>query len=478
MVTRETIEEALKNLPTSSDAYKVLYLINLQPTRDPDGEATYDAETGTLTLHGEVQELDEALRNPFTTTGRLFVNGKGKPFVSNRTFMIHVNEVLKGALNTTIRTVRAVLRPPEMVGYQGTKLGDSSEWTRLDSVMVDEDVREILDGVDVYVQDTGYPFIPIYHPNEIMLRYDLFRYVGGLPHWTALSQEWRLPTIDHIHHDKMDTRRKNLRYCTTKQNGKNICGSSSLYHGVNRQNECTLPRPLSEADAIRNLYVRTWGSLITPAMMDGYEGYSRSYLWEGACKGSLLSTIPESHLSFLDAFIGELLSTMDDLVEEEYTREVLERRAEGRETLMAILRDTKELRLRSVIRPTYIGAVCYDIVKIHGRGEWAHTNFMRIPEPRYTLEDTRHDMDPVEVLNMYEEHRDVEFVNEEYERLGFGPEAQGQRRLFEWGEREGRRVITARFVERTGEKAMTLKVMEEEYITNPRTIYKQEYLRK
>ena len=318
MVTRESFDKALQTLDPTSDAYKLLYLLNISP--DPDVQATYEAKNATLILHGQAHPIHPTLRNPFTTSGIIFLTSKGKPY-TDRTFTTFTNGLLNEVLGSPLRTVRAMLRPVQERSTLAHDPGPRSEWIPFKLELCDPDIAKALANVDLYHKGS-YPFIPIYHPEyDITIRYDVYRYVAYLPYDVSSNTEWKFATVDHIHHNVSDHRRISLRYCTTKQNSQNICGSSDGYHGVNINSEVltkSFPDNVSK-------FVRAWCSLITIDMMDTYAVSQAPYIYidTESCRGAKLNSIPASHISFMDAFIKDMLASLKALGDQEYTNSVL-----------------------------------------------------------------------------------------------------------------------------------------------------------
>ena len=141
-----------------------------------------------------------------------------------------------------------------------------------------------------------YPFMLIKF-KDVYLKYDIYRYVAGLPFYVALPDGNRLPTVDHINRNNKDNRLINLRYCSVTQNQWNSCRQSKTigYHGVTEGRFEMKVVPLTLEEERSRDILRLWMTLLD----DTYDVLkttkrkidSDQYIDKGSCRYSLLDGI-------------------------------------------------------------------------------------------------------------------------------------------------------------------------------------------
>jgi hypothetical protein len=280
----------------------------------------------------------------------------------------------------------------------------------------DPDVEQVLQSYQLYVNtnDSRYPFFQVKLPNAT-ISYGVYRFIGQLPLWIRTPSGWKLPTVDHIGRDPGNNQRKSLRYCTSTQNQYNKCNKTKqgecLYHGVTEGGQfgLTLDKSIYCNEQVFNLtrsLANNW-----PQALKHFESIPAppvTYLSDTPCKPLTPVMTHPSAANLLNTFIHEVLQHIES--PKPYT------------PLLKWLDDRISPLDRQCanIRPIHFAALAYDILTLYSKGEYSHTNFLRQPPPKHTLESLgiTCELRPEEVLNQYLSYYTAEELDSFLETFG------------------------------------------------------------
>jgi len=338
---------------------------------------------------------------------------------------------------------------------------------KIDPAYVDVFDKYKLMGSDATAE---YPFFLIYHEDlDICIKYAVYRAVAGLPPFAMIDFNKKLPTVDHINRVVTDTSNGNLRYCNTMQN----CISKVKYHGGG----CHTPLEGTKAFA-----VHLWGNMldnfVTNADID-----TESFMKSWKKKPVILKTGCKyvSNAEELDPWIGIMnqfaIGVLKWLKQEEEQLEFLDKTSTTCEffvykSFIGTVQDffpLDEKVYKSVFKNEFVKALTYDIIKVAEAGEFAHTNFLKVPEPSSTVPVKP--MDPVDILNNFEHCYNPEYLRQTYENLFskkfVGPVTSA------YSYCKKRRCIVAKFAEPTGmcQKLTQVPYKVDHLIKSPESFY-------
>ena len=315
----------------------------------------------------------------------------------------------KDAINYS--KIRLVLNRPTAGIY--IKWDELEAVVSLDDCMVNEEYVGVLEKYKIYAEEGQYPFIVINHEDlETCIKYPLFRVVAGLPHYSLLDINKRLPTVDHINRCVMDTSNENLRYCNVNQNGYNHCIAKVAFHGGAKGS--IIP---AEGTVMFGVYL--WG-----VMFD----YFVSHADGDIDKVSFLSSweknpvIDKDGCRYNEDTMGPWVGVMNQFAISVLKWARTTDDIYNRSTTLSQM-DVSKGFLKSVhsffvdgIRPSdgrssgeiyktvfvndFVKALTYDLVKVVEAGEFAHTNFLKVPKPSSYVPIKV--VDPLDILNDFE----------------------------------------------------------------------------
>jgi len=295
---------------------------------------------------------------------------------------------------------------------------DMNTEVSLEHCMVNNAYYEVLEKYKVYADPGKYPFIVIYNQDlDTCMKYPLFRLVAGLPHYSLIDSNKRLPTVDHINRNVLDTSNENLRYCNVVQNGYNHCIAKVAFHGIGKgpmvpkENtvlfgiylwgvmfDCFVTN--AEGDVDKDSFIRSWekcpvinkaGCRYNAETLDPWIGVMNHFAvtvikWAKQGKVFDKSTTPSQ---FGNGTKGFLKSLCDFFAEH----------------------SKKLVVYKTVFANDFVRALTFDLIKVTEAREFAHTNFLKVPEPSFTVPVNV--IDPVDILNAFEH-----FTNKDHLRQG------------------------------------------------------------
>jgi len=367
-----------------------------------------------------------------STLAHLFENNK-RPFettVKPCTFKRNMIAILKREFgeDVTIRTIQSLYKnSPAVNTYDDTTSPYIKDFSKLikvdlDDYKLDAKMKSILKDYDIYIEDDNkYPFMLIHiEPIDTYIAYNIYRFIGQLPWYVRLDDDYKLPTIDHINRDYTDNRCCNLRYCTILQNCMNKCrvkDNMAMYHNVSISDSLSIkPTSPFELDLLNKL--RFWFTLAsTYQVPSNYRQiYEEDHFDPRACKASLF---PEDLKAFVNDVITELKRYIIDDRRMTYpTAPVTVNPAsyvdvpcEARVLAKTLKAAGGSFKVASFIRPNHFGALAVDVFKLYTRGSFAHMNVLNAPVPQVTLSSvTQSLMTPDECLNAYECHHKNDYI--------------------------------------------------------------------
>lgn len=401
-MNKEEIEAELRSLSKYSEEYKILAIVCI-----PDLQLSVDmvwTDDGKVLSHGI--EYDTSC-DKFERKGLVFTKKNGtayKCLKSMKNMMNRVTMDLVGLYTSEIqrlfRTTREILQDEFVI----TNL-DDIEQVDLSEILVDEEYMEILKDYTFYIKKPRnekyfYPFILLKVGDEYMPYY-MYKYVSGLSFSKKISESCYLPTVDHINRNTKDNRLSNLRYCSVTQNSWNSCrmGQNSIYHGVSENSSMNIICKSEKEERVRDI-IRFWTRLIDEKY-DSIEGYivdyekyyDKSYCgWQG-----LVNDIKDDQeLVFLGEISQEILKLipmLDDFKEDEDRMVNIEKLKEKvpfincQKLLNKV--DTLYFEVKRVLQRRHIAALGVDIYRIYCHGEFAHTNFLKVPNVKITCRENK-----------------------------------------------------------------------------------------
>lgn len=450
-ITREQVEAVLQQLecekhdPDKMKAYILLSVLTT-PRAHLHQALRRVGNQMVSTLRMPPCDMPERLKSIIPDGAVLFSKRDGNPYTS-------INSVtgMAGRLLTTMFSTPVTHKDIQLLFVETEEDVEKSEdrppppyMVLADDMVeveprVDADIAQVLQHYKVYTTHYGYHFILLELPSGMLVRYDVSRVVAGLPYYNHLSGTLRLPTVDHISRDRSNNSMQNLRYCTIAQNAYNKCWGSNakvetMYHNVSDLNGGVIFNTNNPVYISVLMVALTWFALLAsqwesfavnklrtllPVVTEAESVFDRS-----SCRSRHLGEIGP-HIPLMEAFLGELLEVLVEVCESgsggydvaPRTR-LLQLQAipqchyESRMIMSSLVygHDTPFIKVSRVLRPSFLGALAIDAVKVVIHKSFAHTNFMRVPAARPTVAEFRkqepvvasQDM-PVEVMAKFEE---------------------------------------------------------------------------
>jgi hypothetical protein len=350
--------------------------------------------------------------------GLLFMNKHHEPYTNTLALRTYLNGILKKANQGTISDVIKILHPKQPQPQIIFTLNDIV----IVQPQVDPHIAKLLSGWGIYMvkNDTNsYPFIVIENPDGTISRYDIYRYAAGLPIFTRLTNEYRLPTVDHINRNTHDTTTGHLRYCTLTQNAWNKCRLGvSCIHNVDQNANGKKWVVTLHAPPMPLRICETWCTLFCNANLDdihGIYGTNTSMFSNESCQNRLIKTIP--HIGTVNAFVRELLDLISTPGIETYEMDGVKIKPNTIPTchythrpILSMLYNSAPpiFNVTASYDDAYIPALIVDLCKLQMHGEYAHTNMLRVPKPKNTVASYSHDKTPIDILNYFGKYRNIE----------------------------------------------------------------------
>ena len=379
---KEQLEQFVLTLPTSYDLFKVIHAV-VNKTEDPD--------------------LDSVAKKRVTND-------------------------LKRLCGHTTRSLKALYREPAPVFVEYLVTAEPSIILDHNPYKFDDIFSKYLNQYDLYFTDDQkrYPFIKILIEDKI-LQYSFFRFIGQLPFYLKVSSDMCLPSVDHVYKDPFDNRRCSMRYCTRQSNNANKCrvkGTHNRLHGMEGSN-------FTEAGDI-DMQVIIWCNMfdiyLRAKTLPFKECDVKHIDLEGSCKAKEFLNGFKKHAMLMDQFVDEMLRMSTDTV---YTKSTTANDipvASIKDQGLNLLADIWDKYMPKDIPiyqrrfdHDYVGALYYDITRFIRYGEFAHLNFIK-RKPASVLEIPTHILDPVDILNMFEQEQDPTHLDDYHKRLGFDVE--------------------------------------------------------
>jgi hypothetical protein len=274
----------------------------------------------------------------------------------------------------------------------------------LSDLMIDEKFKDILCNMDIYITNTEkakhYPFMLIevqrsalnYACSEVgpdsYLRYDLYRYLVGLPFYITLDDNRKLPTVDHINRDPRDDRLSNLRYCSNFQNQWNACNPTSIgFHNVTKFGAMNIYNdPLCIVEIIR-LWVMLLNTAYEDAELREFE-CGVDFLNPKGCKSGLIKQF-EDMFPVFNRFVFEMIefiipSFTTHGYKEDEKHMITKTKIKDMVSLDALMCKTmfdkypsEEIKVQQNCSRPHLSALGVDIFKFLTHGSFAHLNFLK-----------------------------------------------------------------------------------------------------
>lgn len=271
-----------------------------------------------------------------------------------------------------------------------------------------------------------YPSFIIYTPGakSPYFLYNIYRYFAQLPAFASLSHTKKLPTVDHINRNKLDSRLENLRYCTAKQNTANSCKlNTNKYHGITKGNQ------LSIKDIIGKEKIVVWTSIFDH-FLEKHPNYKTDHQHliyidiHDACP----NTIDHLHefkdkIYIMDLFIDGFLKLKDS--EYQYSKETkisdipIEEYQHIPFLKMIVSNINHHHKVYKIaFKHDYIAALAFDIDRYSKYGEFAHMNFIKSKQRITHIRLNNTILSPIDILNLFEKEYDQKFLAENAVKQG------------------------------------------------------------
>jgi len=293
----------------------------------------------------------------------------------------------------------------------------------LEDCKIDKAYAGVFEDYRIFVgkDTTEYPFVIIYHEDlDVYYKYPVYRIVSGLPNFSLIDMKVRIPTVDHINRDPSDTSNENLRYCNTIQNAYNHCIAKMKFHGCKGGN-VRVPNMGTKAFAIH-----LWGimldNFVTNAEIDT-GSFMRSWkknpvIMKTGCRYAVNADELDPWIGLMNQFAIEVMKWVK---QEEEQLVYLDKTSTTCEffvykSFIGKVQDffpLDEPIYKTVFKNEFVQALTYDIIKVVDAGEFAHTNFLKVPEPSTKVPVKP--VDPVAILNNFEHHYNTEFLRQNLE---------------------------------------------------------------
>jgi len=271
---------------------------------------------------------------------------------------------------------------------------------------------------------------------------------------------------------KSDTHKcEDMRYATIVQSLYNRCQkASNKYHGMT----CKGTMSIIPFDRITCDYIKynIWGMLL-----DNYLQFGKipelpprkdSYIDTNSCRYKALKEDAAHLLPLLNTFIYHVKKLDNSIVYTQYTMKSDIKVSS--EFLKGILSYYPENTLIYGLCPKkqVIGALVWDLWKIKEAGEFAHTNFIKTPEPSSKIKV--HTKSPADILNMFEQERDRKYKDSRLVNKDFDVNLNGMFSTYTMGENG---IINMTYCESTDVFPTNLKeVGTNEIIKSPCSYYR------
>jgi hypothetical protein len=491
VLTVSDIEDAFQRSSPSSIEHTSLCIL-LQSTIPFD--RCLIKQSDTLILGTDVYPVPSELSH--LPDGPLF---RSLDNTSHFTFCREVNARLKPLFNQEFVTTSLIKYTLYINSNKDNEFGislDTVTPANLSKYKFDTDILHILTEYDIYTDSNEqYPFLLVHIPlYNKYLKYPVYRYIAQLPFYVRVSHEYRLPTVDHINRDIMNNQRNALRYCDHCQNHMNQCTKTrntiTQYHGVLANGRTSMPKInrdiayVAKVWSIASFWCRVLAECYTTIKQDATDRHQLQYLTATACKSI---EVFGDKATFVDKFVCDVIklctTTTFDYNDINSVSQVPCKEYEHYITLSALIKSAHPVsKLRKSFKLHHVAALVNDITRYVVYKDFAHTNFLTVPQPPHTVADAvTIPKRPEEVLNTFEYLNDQDYMDEYYATKTCLPfeEVKGKRRFF-WADRNPHTEKLQVHMRFTDDKLATtenVQVIDElqigEYITSPMTLIRQ-----
>ena len=378
---------------------------------------------GNIILSKSVSyDIPDALKD-LTKNGLLFVNKKHEPYINNVALRTYLNGILNKANQGTISDVIKTLYPkqpqPENLDYLAL-VSKEMVIAQPTEFHVDPHITELLSGWGIYLEKDDnkyYPFIPIENPDGTTSRYDIYKYASGLPNFCRLTNEYRLPTVDHIKRDTRDNTTSSLRYCTMTQNAWNKCylGASRI-HNVEQSANGKKWSVTLQAPPMPLKICETWFTLFCIASLDEVHHDTTSMFSNESCQKRLIETIP--NIGTINMFIKELFDLITtpgidayEMDGRKLNKTKIPPSHYSHRPILSIVYNTGPdiFNVTATYDDAYIPALIVDLCKLQMHGEYAHTNMLNVPKPKNKVSNyPKQNKSPIDVMNYFEKYKNID----------------------------------------------------------------------
>jgi hypothetical protein len=348
---------------------------------------------------------------------------KGEKYASIGSLRTYLNKILKEAGQGVIRDVYNKLHPKELVA-KGPPIDPrliigEIEQVSLIKYNVDKTLSFKKWGIYIEKDDPKpYPFMIVENPDGTKHKYDMYRYIAHLPNFTRLTNEYKLPTVDHINRNIYDNQARTFRYCTFTQNAWNKCNlGTSCIHGVAKSGNGKKWVVTLLGNGVLQI-CQTWFTLFAtyPPITTNITT-NKNMFSNNACQSRLISTIPD--IALVNEFIIEVFDLIQTSNIENELYEITERTTMIDKTtipkshyasrrLMSQLYNAApdKFKVTASYDVEYIPALIVDLYKLRINGEYTHTNMLAVPPPKNTVADylVKKKESPCDILNKFEKY--------------------------------------------------------------------------
>jgi hypothetical protein len=363
----------------------------------------------------------------------------------------------------------------------------------VNELKADPDVIRALSDFEVYADKT-YPFIVMEYPSGALQRYDIYRMVCGLPAYNTLAPGRMLAIADHISRERDDSRRGNLRYVTMYQNAWNKCrleGSCAKYHSVNPSDRSVTLRPTTEDGKRMYMAIRVWVSMLRDQLEKVKVRTDlpvASVFDDTACRGAHLLELKE-YRHALEPFVEELLDLLSEgapvyqVTENKLDKSTIPAHHYAARPVLQLLHASAKATLTAstCFNPDWLSALVVDCYNVSFQGEYAHTNFLKVPKARHTAQDTGglESPDPAAIMNAFEAELSEEARRSQNTAAMVDEEALSHWRMYEarTNPDTGKKRIYVSLSAIPPARVLTLEEVEEcgkeTCVTSPHTVYQR-----